>query len=55
MTRVASFEINYTRYLDPNGEVVGDLPEFARDPVGLIPFYRDMVLTRLFDAQAINL
>ena len=55
MTRVASFEINYTRYLDPNGEVVGDLPEFARDPAGLIPFYRDMVLTRLFDAQAINL
>jgi len=55
MTRVASFEINFTRYLDANGDVIGKMPEFARDPADLIPLYRDMVLTRLFDNQAVNL
>jgi 2-oxoisovalerate dehydrogenase E1 component alpha subunit len=55
MTRVASFEINHTQFLDPSGRAVGALPDFARDPAALIPLYRGMVLTRRFDAKAIAL
>src|ERR687892_141097 len=55
MTKVASFEIHYTQYLDASGEVVAELPEFAADPAALIPLYRAMVLTRRFDAKAIAL
>jgi 2-oxoisovalerate dehydrogenase E1 component alpha subunit len=55
MTKVASFEIHYTQYLDASGEAVAELPEFARDPAALIPLYRAMVLTRRFDAKAIAL
>jgi 2-oxoisovalerate dehydrogenase E1 component alpha subunit len=55
MTKVASFEIQYTQYLDASGEAVAELPEFARDPAALIPLYRAMVLTRRFDAKAIAL
>jgi 2-oxoisovalerate dehydrogenase E1 component alpha subunit len=55
MTKVASFEIHYTRFLDPSGKPVGRLPEFAEDPAALIPLYRNMVLTRRFDAKAIAL
>src|SRR5919106_1262997 len=55
MTKVASFEIHYTQYLDASGEAVAELPGFARDPAALIPLYRAMVLTRRFDAKAIAL
>jgi pyruvate dehydrogenase E1 component alpha subunit len=55
MTTVASFEIRYTRFLDPQGEPTQPLPEFARDPAQLIALYRAMVLTRSFDAKAIAL
>ncbi|MFZ5509602.1 MAG: pyruvate dehydrogenase (acetyl-transferring) E1 component subunit alpha [Pseudomonadota bacterium] len=55
MTTVASFEIRYTQFLDPQGEPVQALPEFARDPAQLIRLYRAMVLTRSFDAKAIAL
>ncbi|MFQ6022415.1 MAG: pyruvate dehydrogenase (acetyl-transferring) E1 component subunit alpha [Acidiferrobacterales bacterium] len=54
-TRVASFEIHYTQFLDHNGEVKGPLPEFVRDPANLIKLYRAMVLTRLFDKKAVAL
>jgi pyruvate dehydrogenase E1 component alpha subunit len=52
---VSRFEIDYTRFLSPEGEATQPLPGFALDPTGLIPWYRAMVLTRLFDAKAIAL
>jgi len=55
MATVARFQVDYTRYLDPQGEVVTPLPEFASDPEVLIPLYRAMQLTRTFDTKAIAL
>lgn len=55
MNKVASFEIEYTQYLGPRGELVADLPDFARNAGDLVPFYRDMMLTRVFDKKAIAL
>jgi len=52
---VASFEIAYRQFLDPEGRVTGTLPEFARDPAALLPLYRAMVWTRTFDAKAVSL
>jgi len=52
---IASFEITYRQFLDPEGRVTGSLPEFARDPSALLPLYRGMVLTRTFDAKAVSL
>ena len=39
----------------PQGDATQSLPEFARDPAALLPLYRAMVRTRLFDAKAITL
>lgn len=55
MNIVASFDIPYTRYLDPDGSIVAALPAFARDPAPLASLYRAMVLTRSFDEKAIEL
>ena len=55
MTKVASFEIEHTQYLDAAGRVVGELPDFAKDPADLVPLYRDMVTTRIFDQKAVTL
>lgn len=52
---VARFEIGYRRCLDPKGEIVGPLPDFAEDPANLIGLYRALVRTRAFDAKAIAL
>ena len=52
---VASFTIEYTRYLDPQGAPAATLPDFALDPAALIRLYRAMVLTRAFDRKAIAL
>lgn len=52
---IASFQIPYTRYLDPDGRPVADLPERHRDPAALVPLYRAMTLARTFDARAIAL
>ncbi len=52
---VASFQIAYTQYLNPQGEQLQKLPEFARDPNQLIPLYRAMVFARAFDSKAIAL
>ncbi len=54
-TKVASFEIKHTQFLDHLGSALNSLPEFAKDPDELIPLYRAMVLTRLFDNKAIAL
>ena len=55
VTAVASFEIEYRRYLDPAGRPERPLPAFARDRDALVSLYRAMVLTRAFDAKAIAL
>src|SRR6516165_12079314 len=54
-TPVARFEIRYSRYLDPKGNPVRSLPDFARDPGELVSLYRGMVLARRFDAKAVAL
>ncbi|TXF12382.1 pyruvate dehydrogenase (acetyl-transferring) E1 component subunit alpha [Pelomicrobium methylotrophicum] len=55
MSVVATFQIEFRRFLDPAGHVTQPLPPFAADPQNLIPLYRMMVLTRTFDAKAIAL
>jgi pyruvate dehydrogenase E1 component alpha subunit len=52
---VASFEIGYQQYLDPDGRPVQDLPEFAKDQETMLALYRAMSLTRVFDTKAIAL
>jgi 2-oxoisovalerate dehydrogenase E1 component alpha subunit len=54
MDVVATFRVEYTQFLNPQGDATQSLPEFARDPTAL-PLYRAMVRTRLFDAKAITL
>lgn len=55
MSKVAYFEVHYTQCLNENAEVIGVLPSFAHDPQNLIPLYRTMTLTRLFDKKAVSL
>ncbi|SDH64131.1 pyruvate dehydrogenase (acetyl-transferring) E1 component subunit alpha [Pseudomonas panipatensis] len=45
----------YTRYLAPDGQLVGDPPAWADDRRLLTRLYRQMVLTRLFDQKAVAL
>ena len=52
---IARFEIVYRQFLDKEGRVVADLPAFARDPKALLPVYRAMVQTRVFDTKAVAL
>ena len=54
-TIVARFEIPYTQLLNQNGELCGDLPDFAKDSATLINLYRHMVRARTFDKKAIAL
>lgn len=51
----ATFEIPFWRYLAADGTVANDLPVFARDPQALVPLYKAMVLTRVFDEKAVAL
>lgn len=55
MTTIGRFQVDYTRFLDPQGEATQALPPFALDPAVLIPLYRALTLTRLFDSKAIAL
>ncbi|NMG42828.1 pyruvate dehydrogenase (acetyl-transferring) E1 component subunit alpha [Aromatoleum toluvorans] len=55
MTTVARFEVEFTRFLNAEGEATQELPPFALDPANLIPLYRAMQLTRAFDTKAIAL
>lgn len=56
MTKVASFEIEYLQYLDHEGKIVKEpLPDFADDPADLVPLYKRMDHTRVFDTKAIAL
>ena len=54
-TPVARFEIRYSRFLDPKGNAVHPLPDFAKDRAELVALYRAMVLARRFDAKAVAL
>ena len=45
---VARFEIRYSRLLDPKGNALRPLPDFARDRTELVSLYRAMVLARRF-------
>lgn len=55
MTIVASFEIEYLQYLGPDGRLVRDLPEFARDTGALVELFKQMQRLRSFDTKAIAL
>ena len=55
MTTVARFSVEFSQYLDPQGQAHEPLPDFARDPAVLLSLYRAMVLTRAFDNRAISL
>lgn len=55
MSVVATFQIEHEQFLDATGRARPTLPGFAADPRHLIPLYRTMVLTRIFDAKAIAL
>jgi pyruvate dehydrogenase E1 component alpha subunit len=55
LTLVAQFEIHYTRFLDPAGQLTQPLPPFAEDRQKLIALYRAMALVRAFDAKAVAL
>ena len=55
MTKVISFEISYTKFVNHLGEIVQDIPKFANNFDHLLSLYRMMVLTRLFDQKAISL
>ncbi|MCI0668197.1 MAG: pyruvate dehydrogenase (acetyl-transferring) E1 component subunit alpha [Methylococcaceae bacterium] len=52
---VARFEIHYHQVLDPKGQILGPIPEFAKNSETLIGFYRNMFKTRAFDTKAIAL
>lgn len=52
---VIQFEIHYAQFCDANGNIVSELPEFARSNDYLVDLYRSMVEARVFDAKAIAL
>lgn len=55
MKTVASFEIKYQQYLDPEGKLIQKkLPAFA-EVAELLKMYRMMTFVRVFDAKAIAL
>ena len=52
---VATFQVEYHQFLNPQGEVVHELSHFAHQPAKLIALYRSTVLARNFDAKCIAL
>jgi len=55
LSTIAEFKVDYRQFIDPEGQVVAELPAFAKDPEELLKMYRLMTLTRVFDTKAINL
>jgi len=52
---VAEFKVEYLRYLDPQGNITGELPAFAKDDAALLKMFAAMLRARIFDTKAINL
>ncbi len=52
---IAQFEIRRRGYLGADGQETAPLPDFAAAPSALLPLYRAMRLTRVFDAKAVAL
>src|SRR6201987_5959857 len=52
---VARFEIRYSRFLDPKGNALRPLPDFAADRAELVALYRARVVARAFGAKAVAL
>lgn len=52
---VARFEVPYYQVLNEQSQIVGELPQFAKDTNHLLRLYRLMVLNRAFDTKAIAL
>jgi pyruvate dehydrogenase E1 component alpha subunit len=52
---ISTFAVDFTRFMNPDGSLCGQLPSFAEDPTTLTGLYRDMVRLRTFDAKAIAL
>ena len=56
MTVSAQFQIDYLQYLDAEGNLVReDLPASLRDPRSLLPMFKQMLATRVFDTKAVAL
>ncbi|NKI34371.1 pyruvate dehydrogenase (acetyl-transferring) E1 component subunit alpha [Wenzhouxiangella sp. XN79A] len=54
---IASFKVDYFRFLDPEGRLVDgvQVPALARDVKQLVSLYKLMTLTRVFDKKAVAL
>jgi pyruvate dehydrogenase E1 component alpha subunit len=52
---VAHFEVRRRGYLAPDGTLARRPPEHLANAASLIPLYRAMVLTRVFDLKAVSL
>lgn len=48
-------EMPYTRYLDAQGQIIGELSALARDRTRLTELYGHLMLTRLFDQKVVAL
>ncbi len=55
MIKIASFDIYYHQLLNKDGELTGEMPEFAKDQNTIIDLYKTMVLMRAYDTKAIAL
>ncbi|HLT90929.1 MAG TPA: pyruvate dehydrogenase (acetyl-transferring) E1 component subunit alpha [Woeseiaceae bacterium] len=55
METIADFAIQYSQFLDPEGNASADVPDLARDVDELVKMYRVMTETRVFDTKAVNL
>ncbi|KRG42215.1 pyruvate dehydrogenase (acetyl-transferring) E1 component subunit alpha [Stenotrophomonas pictorum JCM 9942] len=56
MTVSAQFQIEYLQYLDADGNLVrDDLPASLRDARALLPMFKQMLATRVFDTKAVAL
>lgn len=54
-TKVASYDVFLTRYLNPDGSLAAEPPAFAKDRDTARAMYELMVRTRLFDKKAVAL
>lgn len=55
METIADFAVQYSQFLDPQGNPSSDIPALAKDTDTLIDLYRAMTETRVFDTKAVNL